>query len=109
MKPDEPFLLLRAHPRDEDRDAFRAWFRTVHLRDARAVPGFSQIESGETPGGTFLAVYSFASAEAVQTALASPQAAYARGTLEQWAPRLEELLIEMFAPVGSLPMFYSLN
>ena len=107
MSPDKPFLLLRAHPREEDRDEFRRWFRSVHLRDARAVPGFSQIESGETPAGTFLAIYTFDGAEAVQKALASPQAAYARGTLEQWAPRLEELLIEMFAPVGLLPMFNS--
>jgi hypothetical protein len=107
MSPDRPFLLLRAHPRAEDREAFRNWFRTVHLRDARAVPGFTQIESGETAAGTFLAIYTFDSAEGVQTALASPQAAYARGTLEQWAPKLEELLIEMFAPVGLLPMFNS--
>lgn len=107
MTPDQPFLLLRAHPRAEDRDEFRRWFRDVHLRDTRAVPGFSQIESGETPGGTFLAIYSFESAEAVQTALASPQAAYARGTLEPWASRLEELVIEMFAPVGLMPLYSS--
>ena len=107
MTPDQPFLLLRAHPRAEDRDEFRRWFRDVHLRDTRAVPGFSQIESGETPGGTFLALYSFESTEAVQTALASPQAAYARGTLEPWASRLEELVIEMFAPVELMPLYSS--
>lgn len=73
------------------------------------MPGFSQIEAGETPGGTFLAVYTFESTEAVQAALSSPQAAYARGTIEEWAPRLEELLIEMFAPLGSLPMYNSIN
>lgn len=93
----------------EDIAEFRAWFRNVHIADARKVPGFSQIEAAETQAGTFLAFYTFASVEAVQLALASPQAAYARGTLEQWAPRLEELLIEMFSPLGPLPIFGSRN
>lgn len=104
-----PFLLFRAHPRPQDHDEFRRWFTGVHLNDARRIPGIASIEAGETKAGTFLAFYSFASAEAVQEALNSPQAAYARGTVEQWAPRLEELLIEMFTPLGSLPMYQSIN
>jgi hypothetical protein len=105
----EPFLLLRARPMPEDINEFRAWFRKVHIPDARKVPGFSQIEVAETKAGTFMAFYTFANVESVQQALASPQAAYARGTLEQWAPRLEELLIEMFSPLGPLPIFSSRN
>lgn len=109
MKPGQPFLLMRARPLPEHTDAFRQWFRGVHLGDARKIPGISQIEATETSGGTFLALYSFDGAEAVQVALASPQAAYTRGTIEQWTAKLEELQIEMFTPLGALPIFSSRN
>jgi hypothetical protein len=104
-----PFLLVRAHPRDEARAPFRAWFLGVHLRDAGAIPGIARIESGETAGGTTLGFYSFEDAESVQTALTSPQAAYARGTWEQWAGRLDELLIEVWTPVPPMPVYRGRN
>jgi hypothetical protein len=100
---------MRAHPFAEHTDEFRTWFRGVHPGDARKIPGIAQIEMAETAAGTFLALYSFDGAEAVQVALASPQAAYARGTIEQWTAKLEELQIEMFTPLGALPIFSSRN
>ena len=109
MRDYKPFLLVRAHPKDEARAPFRAWFRSVHLQDAAAIPGIGHIESGETAGGTTLAFYSFDDAEAVQTALTSPQAAYTRGTWEQWAGQLDELLIEVWTPVPPMPVYRGRN
>jgi hypothetical protein len=109
MEETRPFLLLRARPRSEDRDEFRRWFKLVHLRDVGRIPGFSSIEWGETATGTTLGIYTFESAETVQPTLNSPQAAYARGTWEQWGARLEEFLIEMYAPLFPLPIYQSAN
>jgi hypothetical protein len=109
MQADQPFLLLRARPKAEASDRFRRWFRTVHLNDVRAIPGIVAIESGLTAGGATLGFYSFAGADAVQTALSSPQASYARGTWEQWAGSLEELLIEIWSPLIPMPLYHSRN
>lgn len=102
-------MLLRARPSDAIRDRFTPWFRKVHLRDVERIPGISSVRSGKTPGGVFLGFYEFASAESVQDALASPQAAYARGTWDQWSGDLTELFIELWAPVGPLPLYHPVN
>ena len=109
MDSERPFLLLRVTPRHEDRDEFRRWFKLVHLRDVRRIPGFTRIEWGETPRGSTFGIYTFESAEAVQATLNSPQAAYARGTWDQWSARLEEFFIEMYAPLFPLPIYQSNN
>lgn len=104
-----PFMLLRARPRPGAEERFDAWFRAVHLEDVRRIPGISAVHSARTPGGTRLGFYAFADADSVQTALQSPQAAYARGTWEQWAPHLEELAIEIWATLFPMPMYRALN
>lgn len=109
MKSNTPFLLVRARPRPESRDRFGRWFRDVHLRDARQIPGIAEVESFQTPGGARLAFMTFADTDSVQAALASPQAAYARGTWEQWAGHLEELLVEIWAPLFPLPIYQSMS
>ena len=107
MDNSQPMMLLRARPREDVRAAFFAWFRDVHLRDVEKIPGIRSVESGTTAAGTKLGMYSFESSDVVQSALSSPEAAYARGTWERWAPHLEELLIEIFAPLFPLPVYQS--
>jgi hypothetical protein len=102
-------MLLRARPRDGARDRFDAWFSDSHLRDVAAIPGIVEVQAGRTPAGTRLGFYSFDSAAVVQSALASAEAAYARGTWEQWAPHLEELFIEIYAPLLPLPIYQSMS
>lgn len=109
MNDDTPLLLVRAHPKAAARTSFRRWFLSAHLKDVRKIPGIALIESGETAGGTTLGFYSFENVNAVQTALSSPEAAYARGTWEQWAGSLDELLIEIWAPTVPLPLFHGRN
>jgi hypothetical protein len=98
-----PFLLLRARVKAEARPEFDRWFRDVHQKAVATIPGILETVSGSTPGGTRLAVYTFESAEVVQSALSSPQAAYARGTWERWQPVLEELQIEIWASLVPTP------
>lgn len=107
MNDPRPFLLVRAHPVAEAVDRFVPWFLGVHLKDVAKIPGIVRIVHGKTAGGTYLGIYTFADAEAVGGALSSPQAAYARGTWEQWAPYLEELQIEVFAQLYPLPIYQS--
>lgn len=109
MNTPHPFMLLRARPSEESRVRFEPWFREVHLRDVEKIPGIARVRSGRLPGGTHIGIYQFESAEALQAGLASPEAAYARGTWEQWAGELEELLLEMWAAVFPLPMYESAN
>jgi hypothetical protein len=99
------FLLVRARPKPAVRARFDSWFRSVHLRDVANIPGIGEVDAAWTAGGTRLGFYSFESDEAVQTALQSPQAAYARGTWEQWTEDLEEFSIEIFAPLFPLPIY----
>jgi hypothetical protein len=109
VDPHLPFLLVRAVPLPEERDAFQQWFSTVHLRDVRRIPGFRSIQSARTREGACLGIYTFKDAETIQATLSSPEAAYARGTWEQWAPSLEELVVEIFAPLLPLSLYRSHN
>lgn len=109
MERDLPFLLVRATPLPDAREAFASWFRHVHLRDARRVPGFKSVESTLTSDGAFIGIYTLADPDAVQEALGSPEAMYARGAWEQWTPRLQELVVEMYAPLPSMRVFEHRN
>ncbi|MBI5946847.1 MAG: hypothetical protein HY875_01755 [Chloroflexi bacterium] len=102
-----PFLLLRARPKAPERGRFEEWFRDSHIPAVRRIPGISGVEVGRTAGGTTLGIYMFESAEVVQAALSSPEAAYARGTWDAWTPHLDELLIEMWAPLVPLAIYQS--
>jgi hypothetical protein len=106
---DVPFLLLRARTKGGDPSGFDAWFHQAHLRDVRQIPGIVAARGGRTAGGTYLGVYTLADASVVRSVLDSPEAAYARGTWEQWAGDLEELLIEMWAPAFPLAQYASAN
>jgi hypothetical protein len=109
MQGEHPVMLLRARPSTEAREAFALWFRKVHLRDVERIPGISGVTSATGPGGLFFGFYAFEGSEDVQAALSSPQAAYARGTWEQWASKMEELFIEIWAPLGPLPLYHPAN
>lgn len=106
---DPPLLLIRARIQPDARQRFRAWLRAVHLRDAGRIPGVASVRFGETPPGTHLGVYTFESSEVVQAALSSPEAAYTRGTWDQWAGSLDELHVEIFAPLLPMSVFNQPN
>lgn len=104
-----PLMLLRARPSAAIRAEFEPWFRTVHMRDVERIPGITNARSARTVGGTFLGFFTFADADVVQAAMASAEAAAARESWSRWERDLEELHIEMFAPLLSLPMYRTVN
>ena len=109
MNTRRPFMLLRARVSPELRSEFDRWFDTTHLQDVAAIPGIVAVRKGRNADDTRLGVYFFAGSEVLQRALGSPEAAYARGTWEQWQPNLEELLIEMWASAFHIPLYASVN
>ncbi len=102
-------MLLRARVLPGLREEFDQWFDTTHLADVAAIPGIVSVRKGRNLDGTRLGVYTFESSDALQAALSSPEAAYARGTWDQWRPNLEELLIEMWASVFHIPLYTSVT
>jgi hypothetical protein len=109
MRGDRPIMVLRARVKPEARDAFLHWFRRDHLAEVANIPGVVAVRSGHTAGGTFLGLYTFESSDTVQTALGSPEAIAARAGWEAWAPRLDELFIELWAPMSPIAIFHSLS
>ena len=109
MNDSRPFMLLRARVHDDHRGEFDRWFEAVHLRDVARIPGIVAVRKGRNADGTRVAVYTFADTDTVQTALASPEAAYARGTWETWQPMLEELLIELWSAAFPIPLYRGIN
>jgi len=109
MNDPRPFMLLRARVHAENRGEFDRWFEAVHLRDVARIPGIVSVRKGRNADGTRLAIYAFADTDTVQSALASPEAAYARGTWETWQPMLEELLIELWSAAFPIPLYRNAN
>ena len=104
-----PLMLLRARPSSAIRAEFEPWFRNVHMKDVERIPGIIEARSARTLAGTHLGFFTFANAEVVQSAMSSPEAAAARATWARWERDLEELHVEMFAPLFSLPMYRTVN
>ena len=104
-----PLMLLRARPAPAIRTEFEPWFRTVHMKDVSRIPGIIEARSARTAAGTHLGFFTFESAEVVQSAMASVEAAAARSAWERWGNNLEELHVEIFAPLFSLPMYRTVN
>lgn len=102
-------MLLRARSRPEVREEFDRWFDVVHMANVRSIPGIARVLAGRANGGTRLGVYLFENAETVQSALTSPQAAYTRGTWERWQAEMEEMSLELWAEVVSMPTFEEIN
>ncbi len=107
--PMNPLMLLRARPAPAIRTEFEPWFRTVHMKDVSRIPGIIEARSARTAAGTHLGFFTFESAEVVQSAMASAEAAAARSAWERWGNNLEELHVEIFAPLFSLPMYRTVN
>lgn len=109
MNTGRPMMLLRARTRADVREEFDRWFDTVQKENVRSIPGIARVLSGRANGGTRLGIYLFDSAEAVQPALSSPQAAYTRGTWQRWQADMEEMSIELWAGVVTMSMYEEIN
>lgn len=107
MKETRPFMLLRARVKPEALDAFDAWFHQAQLRDVRQIPGVVRARAARTAAGTYLGIYEFEASDVLGPALGSPEADGARAAWSRWASHLEELGVEIMAPLLPLPMYES--
>lgn len=102
-----PLLLVRARIDPAALPEFRAWYHRVHLPHVLAIPGIVGYRGlsygpGAPPGApNVVSLYLFADEGVVQKALASAEAQRARADWEQWAGRVRDLAIQIYAPVNA--------
>ena len=95
-------MVVRSAVAAAVQDRFRHWYTSVHIRDVLSIPGVdSYAFVTGLPRNRMITVYQFSDELAVQAALNSPQAFYARGTWEQWRQHLQELSVEIYAPLSA--------
>ena len=110
-----PVLLVRARIDPALLPEFRAWYHRVHLPHALAIPGIVGYRglsygSGAPPGvPNVVSLFLFAEEGAVQKALASAEAQRARADWEQWAGRVRDLAIQIYAPVNARATLRHMN
>lgn len=102
-----PILLVRARVDPARLDEFARWHRRVHLPKVLAIPGIvraGRLRIADPLPGLHLMVYEFAEENVIQAALASEEAMAARQDWEPWAAHLQELSIEILAPLAPSPL-----
>lgn len=102
-----PILLVRARVDPARLEEFARWHRTVHLPHVLAIPGIvraRRLRFADPLPGLHLMAYEFAEESVIQAALASDEATAARNDWEPWAPHLQELSIEILAPLAPSPL-----
>ena len=109
---DRPSLWVRARIEPSQLEAFEAWYLATHLPNVLRIPGIvraQRVRGTHDPAGTHLMMFEFASDTAVQPALASPEAQHARGDWDRWRPHLQELSVEIYAPLGAIDTYHHRN
>jgi hypothetical protein len=93
-------------------DEFEAWHAATHLPHVLQIPGIVAARRVRRPSdlpGTHIMLYEFRNESAVQPALASAQAQLARRDWDRWHAHLEELSIEIYAPLGPIETYHHRN
>jgi uncharacterized protein (TIGR02118 family) len=106
-----PFLIVKATLEPTAVDAFRRWYQEVHLPHMMRIPGIEDayhLRRGDVANG-HMAVFSFASDEAVRTALASNEAQQARADWVPWMRDVSDLSVEIYADLTPLPAYRHWN
>jgi hypothetical protein len=107
----KPYLVVRAYLDPAVMGEFEQWYRDTHLRHVLDIPGIVRAYRSDWIRGNanWTALYEFASEDAVQDAMASPQASVARQDWERWLPHVSELTVEVYASLAPLPTYEHQN
>ena len=94
-----PWLLVTAVVDPAVQHEFDGWHRDVHLPRVLRIPGIvaGRRLTGPVSGPNYAALYVFADAAAMQTALASAEAQEARRDWAQWSDHVRELTVSFYA------------
>ncbi len=107
-----PLLVVRARVDPDYLEAFEAWHRRDHLTHMRRLHGIGRAwrwRNRQDPIGLHVMAYEFLSVQAVQAALASPEAAHARAEWNAWAECLQGFSMEVLAPLGPVAVYHHWN
>jgi hypothetical protein len=106
-----PFLVVKATLEPAAVDGFRRWYQEVHLPHMMSIPGLEgayRLRRGDAANG-HMAVFPFASEDAVRTALASSEAQQARADWVPWMRDVSDLSVEIYAELAPLPAYSHWN
>jgi hypothetical protein len=106
-----PFLVVRATLEAAAVEDFRRWYQDVHLPHMLCIPGIEgayYLRRGDALNG-HMAVFPFASEEAVRTALASDEARQARADWLPWASHVSDLSVEIYTDLTPLSAYRHWN
>ena len=106
-----PFLVVRATLEPSAVEDFHRWHQDVHLPHMLCIPGIEgayYLRRGNARNG-HMAVFPFASEEAVQGALESDEAQRARADWLPWMPHVSELSVEIYTDLTPLSAYSHWN
>lgn len=107
-----PTLWVRARISPALMDEFEAWHAQTHLPHVLDIPGIvraRRVRGAHDLAGTHLMMFEFVDDSAVQPALASQEAQRARQDWDRWRADLQELSIEIYAPLGPIDTYHHRN
>lgn len=107
-----PTLIVRARLAPELMVEFEAWHDATHLPNVLAIPGVvgaRRVRGASQIPGTHQMEIEFEDGASVEAALASEEARRARNDWTQWTARLQELSIEIYAPLSPMPRYHHWN
>ena len=107
----QPFLLVRARIDPAAFPRFIRWYYGTLQPHMLAIPGIvaahAVIRRGED--NVWLRIYEFAGEGEVQAALESDEARQARDDWAKWSEHVEDLSIEVYAPLAAAAVLHHWN
>lgn len=106
-----PLLIVRATLEPAALGRFRRWYQDVHLPHMLRIPGIEggyRVRQGEA-AGQHIAVFPFASEEAIRAVLASPEAQEARQDWLPWMQHVSDLSVEIYISLTPAPVYSHWN
>lgn len=107
-----PTLIVRARLPPELMGEFEKWHDATHLPNVLAIPGVvgaRRVRGASQIPGTHQMAFEFEDGASVQSALASQEARRARQDWTHWMAHLQELSIEIYAPLNPMPSYHHWN
>jgi len=107
----QPLLLVRARI---DRSAFPEfirWYHAILRPHILAIPGIAQAHAVVSQGenAQWLRLYEFAGEGEIQAALDSAEARRVHDDWEQWSEHVQDLSIEVYAPLSAAVLLHHWN
>ncbi len=107
----KPFLVVRAKVEAAIMDEFVRWYVAEHLPHVMEIPGVVRAYRSQCHrrGINWTTLYELADDSSVQVVITSVEADRARREWERWMPHVEELTVEIYAPLGPIPGYHHWN